>query len=57
MLRGDLSFLARTLLFRASDLHRLAIVCKTKTAVEDDGDLGLGAAPVEKFLKACEMLW
>lgn len=57
MLRGDISFLARTLLFRACDLHRLAVFCTAKTDVKDDGDLGLGTEPVEKFVKDCEILW
>ncbi|CAM9958842.1 unnamed protein product [Scytosiphon promiscuus] len=43
MLRGDVSILARTLLFRACDLHRLVIA-------------RLGPAAVEEFLRDCEML-
>lgn len=57
MLRGDVSFLARTLLFRACDLHRLAVACDAESGVENEGELGLGPAPVEVFLKDCEMLW
>lgn len=57
MLRGDVSFLARTLLFRACDLHRLAVVSNTKTSTEDDNDLGLGPALVEASVKECEILW
>lgn len=56
-LRGDISFLARTLLFRAYDIHRLAVVCNGDGGVEDDSELGMGSAPVEAFLKECEMLW
>lgn len=58
MLRGDVSFLARTLLFRACDLHRLAVGCSAEGYAENDSDeLGLDAAPVGAFLKDCEMLW
>ncbi|CAM9112102.1 unnamed protein product [Ectocarpus sp. 12 AP-2014] len=56
MLRGDVSLLARTLLFRACDLHRLVIACTGGGGVDGDGGLGLGQAPVEAFLKDCEML-
>lgn len=57
MLRGDISFLARTLLFRASDLQRLAVGCNGDGSLEDDSELGLSPAPVQAFLKDCEMLW
>ena len=57
MLRGDVSFLARTLLFRACDLHRLVVTCSAEGGAESNGELGLASAPVEAFLKDCEMLW
>lgn len=57
MLQGDVSFLARSLLFRACDLHRLAVMCSGEGGAEDDGELGLRPAHVEAFLKDCEMLW
>lgn len=57
MLRGDVCFLARTLLFRACDLHRLVVACNTEGGACDDGELGLGPALVEAFRKECEMLW
>lgn len=57
MLQGDISFLARSLLFRACDLHRLAVMCSVEGGAEDDGELGLHPAPVEAFLRDCEMLW
>lgn len=57
MLRGDVSFLARTLLFRAGDLHRLVVAYAAEDGAHGDGGLGLGAASVEAFLRDCEMLW
>lgn len=69
MLRGDVSLLARTLLFRACDLHRLVIARAAEGGGEGDADgddegvgagglgLGLGPAAVEAFLADCEMLW
>lgn len=57
MLRGDVSLLARTLLFRACELHRLVVAYTAEGNADGDGGLGLEAAPVEAFLKDCEMLW
>lgn len=57
MLRGDVSFLARTLLFRACDLHRLVVAYAAEDGAHGDGGLGLGPASVEAFLRDCEMLW
>lgn len=57
MLRGDVSFLARTLLFRACDLHRLVVAHADEDGTHRDGGLGLGPASVEAFLRDCEMLW
>lgn len=57
MLRGDVSLLARTLLFRACELHRLVVAYGAEDDVDGDGGLGLGAAPSQAFLRDCEMLW
>lgn len=59
MLRGDVAFLARTLLFRACLLRRLVVACSAEGGAESNGnnELGLGPAPVEALLKECEMLW
>lgn len=57
MLRGDVSFLARTLLFRACDLHRLVVAYAAEDGAHGNGGLGLGPASVEAFLRDCEMLW
>lgn len=57
MLQGNASFLARTLLFRACDLHRLVIACSVECGTDGDGGLGLVPARVEAFLTDCEMLW
>eukprot|EP00903_Cladosiphon_okamuranus_P017455 g16077.t1 len=56
MLRGDVSFLARTLLFRACDLHRLVVADAAEDGAHGGGGLGLGLASVEAFLGDCEML-
>eukprot|EP00752_Nemacystus_decipiens_P013482 g11941.t1 len=56
MLRGDVSFLARTLLFRACDLHRLVVAYAAEDGTHTDDSLGLGPASVEAFLRDCEML-
>lgn len=57
MLRGDVSFLARTLLFRACELHRSAIVCQAKGSGEHASELGPDPAPVKAFLEDCKTLW
>lgn len=57
MLQGNVSFLARTLLFRACDLHRLVIACTAEGGADGDGGLGLVPARVEAFLADCEALW
>ncbi|CAM9529964.1 unnamed protein product [Choristocarpus tenellus] len=66
ILRGNVSFLARTLLFRACDLPRLSLLCNTREgidAVGGDGsgsgevDMGLGAIPVQSLQLECEALW
>lgn len=57
MLQGNVSFLARTLLFRACDIHRLVIACTAESGADGDCGLGLVPARIKAFLRDCEVLW
>lgn len=57
MLAGDISFLARALLFRAIDLRRMSVGYNVEGGAEEDSELGLDPASVEALFHDCEVFW